>query len=70
MRGHGEEHRMGVWILNHKDEKAPENFLVDGYELETNRVCQFHGCHRHGHTCIKNCTIRQKMRYKDTWRTD
>ena len=29
---------------------------------------QFHGCHWHGHTCLKNRTKRQQKRYKDTCR--
>ena len=40
--------------------KEPVSFLVDGYEPETNTVYQFHGCHWHGHTCLKNRTKRQK----------
>ena len=44
--------------------------MVDGYELETNTVYQFHGCHWHGHTCLKNRTKRQQKRYKDTCQID
>ena len=43
-------------------------FLVDGYEPETNTVYQFHRCHWHGHTCLKNRTKRQQKRYKDACR--
>ena len=45
MCGHGGERMVTVWILNCKREKEPAHFLVDGYEPETNTVCQFHGCH-------------------------
>ena len=41
-------------------------FLVDGYEPETNTVYQFHGCHWHGHTYLKDRTKRQQKRYEDT----
>ena len=51
-------------------EKTPVSLLVDGYESETNTVCQFHGCHWHGHTCLKNRTKRQQKRYKDTFQID
>ena len=33
-------------------------------------VNQFHGCHWHGHTCLKNRTKRQQRRYKDTCQID
>ena len=59
-----------VWVLNDKDEKEPAYFLVDGYEPQTNTVYQFHGCHLHGHTCLKNSTKRQRKRYKDTCQID
>ena len=61
---------MTLWVLNHKDEKEPTFFLVDGYERETNTVYQFHGCHWRGHTCLKNRTKRQQKRYKDTCQID
>ena len=41
-----------------KAKKPP--FLVDEYEPEINTVYQFHGCHWHGHTCLKNRTKRQE----------
>ena len=34
-----------VWVLNDKGEKELVSFLVDGYELGTNTVYQFHRCH-------------------------
>ena len=46
------------------------NFLVDGYEPETNTVYQFHGCQWHGHICLKNRTKRQQKKYKDTCQID
>ena len=61
---------MTLWVLNHKDEKEPTSFLVDGYEHGTNTVYQFHGCHWRGHTCLKNRTKRQQKRYKDTCQID
>ena len=66
MCGHGGERMVKVWVLNDKDEEEPAYFLVDGYEPQTNTVYQFHGCHLHGHTCLKNSTKRQRKRYKDT----
>ena len=50
--------------------KTPVPFLVDGYESKTNTVYRFHGCHCHGHTCLKNRTKRSEKRYKDTCQTD
>ena len=44
--------------------------MVDGYEPETNTVYQFHGCHWHGHTCLKDRTKRQQKRYEDTCQID
>ena len=70
MCGHGGETMMTVWVLNDKGEKEPASFLIDGYEPETNTVYQFHGCHWHGHTCLKNRTKRQQKRYKDTCQID
>ena len=70
MCGHGGEHMVKVWVLNDKGKKEPASFLVDGYEPETNTVYQFHGCHWHGHTCLKNRTKRQQKRYKDTCQID
>ena len=66
MCGNGGESMVKVRVLNDKDKKEPVSFLVDGYEPETNTVYQFHGCHWHGHTCLKNRTRRQQKRYKDT----
>ena len=57
-----------VWVLKDEGKKEPLSFLVDGYEPETNTLYQFHGCHWHGHTCLKNRTRRQQKRYKDTCR--
>ena len=65
MCGHGGE-RM-VKVLNHKGRKEAVTFLVGGYEPETNTVYQFHECHWHGNTCLKN---RQQKRYKDTCQID
>ena len=31
---------------------------------------QFHGCHWHGHACLKNRSKRQKKRYKDACKID
>ena len=50
--------------------KTPVSFLVDGYEPETKTVYQYHGCHWHRHTCLKNSTRRQQKRYKDTCQPD
>ena len=66
MCGHGGERMVLVWIFNDKGEKEPVSFLVDGYEPETNTVYQFHGCHWHGHTWLKNRTRREQKRYEDT----
>ena len=44
--------------------------MVDGYEPEINTVYQFHGCHCHGHTCLKNRAKRQQKRYEDTCQID
>ena len=54
MCGHGGELMVTVWVLNDKGKKEPVSFLVDAYEPETNTVYQIHGCHWHGHTCLKN----------------
>ena len=62
MCGHGGECIVKVWVLNDKGKKELVSFLVDGYEPETNTVYQFHGCHWHGHTCLKNRTKRQQKR--------
>ena len=70
MCGHGGERMATVWFLNDKGEKEPASFLIDGYEPETNTVYQFHGCHWHGHTCLKNRTKRQQKRYEDTCQID
>ena len=56
--------------MNGKGKKEPVSFLVDGYEPEANTVYQFHGCHWHGHTCLKDRTRRQQKRYKDTCQID
>ena len=63
--GHGGERMVKVWTLNQKGEKEPMTFLVDVYESETNTLYQFHRCHWHGYTCLKNRTKRQQKRYKD-----
>ena len=70
MCGHGGERMVTVWVLNDKGEKEPASFLVDGYEPETNTVYQFHGCHWHEHTYLKNRTKRQQKRYEDTCQID
>ena len=71
MCGHGGERMVKVWVKkDDKGEKELVNFLVDGYEPETNTVYQFHGCHWHGHICLKNRTKRQQNRYKDTCQID
>ena len=44
--------------------------MDDGYEPETNTVYQFHGCHWHGHTCLKNRPQKQQKRYEDTCQID
>ena len=59
-----------VWVLNDKGKKEPASFLVDGYKPETNTVYQFHGCHWHGHTCLKDATKRQQKTYRDTSQID
>ena len=53
-----------------KAEKNPAYSLVDGYEPETNTEYQFHGCHWHGHACLKNRTKRLQKRYRDTCHID
>ena len=53
-----------------KVKKNQHRFLIDGYEPETNTVYQFHGCHWHGHTCLKNRTKSQQKRYRDTCQID
>ena len=60
MCGHGGERMVSVWVLNGKGKRPPVPFFVDGCELESNTVDQFHGCHWHGHTCLKNRTKRQQ----------
>ena len=66
--GYGGERIVKVWVLN--DKKAPVPFLVGGYEPKTNTVYQFHGCHWHGHECLKNRTKRKEKRDKDTCQID
>ena len=70
MCGRSGERMVKAWVLNDKGEKKPVSFLLDGYEPETNTVYQFHGCHWHGHTCLKNRSRRQQKRYKDTCKID
>ena len=70
MCGDGGERMVNVWVLNDKGKKTPAPFLVDGYEPETNTVYQFHRCHWHRNTCLKNRTKRQQNRYKDTCQID
>ena len=70
MCGHGGERMVTAWTLNKKRGKEPVSFLVDGYEPKTNTVYQFHGCHWHGHTSLKDRTRRQQKRYKDTCQID
>ena len=53
-----------------KAKKTPVPYLVDGYGPKTNTEHQFHGCHWHGHTCLKNRTKRQQKGYKDTYQID
>ena len=48
--GHSGECTVKVCVLNDKGKKTPALFSVDGYELVTNTVYQFHGYHWHGHT--------------------
>ena len=64
MCGHGEESMVQVWVLNDKDGKEQAYFLFDRYEPETNIVYQFHGCHWHEHTYLKDRTKRQKRDIK------
>ena len=68
MCGHGGERMVMVWLL--KAKKEPASFLIDGYYPGTNTVYQFHGCHGHGHTCLKDRTRRQQKRYKDMCQID
>ena len=70
MCGHGGERMVKVWVLDDKGKKTPTYFSVDGYEPETNTIYQIHGYYWHGHTCIKNRTKRQGLRYKDTCNID
>ena len=44
--------------------------MVDVDESETNTLYQFHGCHWHGHTCLKNRRKIQQKRYKDKCQID
>ena len=67
---HDGERMVTVWVLNDKGEKEPVFFLVEGYEPETNIVFPFHGCHWHGHTCLKDRTKRQQKRYEETCQID
>ena len=53
---------MKDWVLNDKGKKTPVLSSVDGYELVTNTVYQFHGYHWHGHTCKR---IVQKDNERD-----
>ena len=70
MNGHSGERLVTVWVLNDKDEKERAHFFFDGYEPETNTVYQFHACHWHRHTCLKDRTKRQQKRYEDTCQID
>ena len=70
MCGHGGERMVKVGVLNEKNEKELASFLVDGYDPETKTVYQFHGCHWHENTCLKNRTKRQQKRYKNTCQID
>ena len=70
MCSHGGEHMVNAWILNGKVKKEPVSFLVDGYEPETNTVYQFHGCHWHELTYLKDRTRRQQKKYEDTCQID
>ena len=67
---HGGERIVKVWVLDDKGKKTPAYSSVDGYEPETNTAYQFHGCHWHGHVCIKNRTKRQELRYEDACKID
>ena len=70
MCGHGGERMVTVGVLNAKGEEELTSFLVDGFEPLPNTVNQFHGCHWHRHTCLKNRTKRQELRYEDICRID
>ena len=67
---HSGERLVTVWILDDKGEKEPGFLLVDRYEPDINTVYQYHGCHWHGHTCLKNRTKRQQKRYEDMCQID
>ena len=43
MCGHGGERQVTVWYLNDKGKRDYTSCSVDGYELETRTVYQFHG---------------------------
>ena len=58
---------MPVWVLNDKGEKELVSFLIDGYEPGINTVYQFHGCHWHGHTCLKNKILCQPRNVKNQY---
>ena len=70
MCGHGGERDVTVWYLNSNGKRDYATYPVDGYEPETRRVYQFHGCKWHGHTCIKDRTEKQRERYLDTFTID
>ena len=70
MCGHGGERMVKVCVLNGKGEKESASFLVNGFEIETNTVYQFNGCHWNWHTCLKNRTKRQQKSYEDTCQID
>ena len=70
MCGYGGERMVKAWVLNDKGKKEPVSFLVDGYEPKTNTVYQFHGCHWHELTYLKDLARRQQKSYKDTCQID
>ena len=70
MCGHGGERMVKAWVLNDKGKKEPVSFLVDRYEPKTNAVYQFHGCHWHELTYLKDLARRQQKSYKDTCQID
>ena len=50
--------------------KKKKQYIFLSKEPETSTVYQFYGCHWHGHTCLKNRTKRQELRYKNTCQID
>ena len=53
-----------------RDSQGQEICKVDGYEPNTKTVYQYHGCKRHGCTCLKSRTNTDENRYVETKGTE